>query len=96
MREEISIFLEHISFMVAVLLFLVNKEANKVPHASDYVGDEDGDDVESQDLVNVQHQILGHDPLVSGAVVAHQRLDHLAELRDAKQLEQSGQPKEPD
>jgi hypothetical protein len=66
---------------------LINQEANEVPGAANEVGDEDSNDVQPQNLVDIQHHILGHDLLVSLGI--NHVLDHLTELGDAEQLKQS-------
>ena len=64
------------------------------PGAPDEVRDDHGDDDQSQDLVDVQKEVVLHDSLVSRRV-AHQRLEQLVEAGDVDELYQSRQPKQP-
>ena len=73
------------------ILFVIQC-TEKEPDAADEVGDDDGDDNESENFVNIKHHVLGHNLLVSW-LVAHQRLQNLLELWDIDQFDQPWKPK---
>ena len=66
---------------------LVDEKADEVPERADDVGDENGDDVEPDHFIDVQHHVLEHNLFVAGRGVAQHVLYHLAKLGNAKQLQ---------
>ena len=67
-------------------------DADLPPEAADEVGDNHGDDDQTNDLEDVQQHILHRDVLFSGSATGHQTLDGLLKPLDINKLDQPWQP----
>ena len=64
---------QFVLFYERIGLCVVIDGAEHEPDAADEIGDDDGDDDESKDLVDIQHHVLGHNLFIP-RLVTHQRL----------------------